>query len=155
MTDRLRYIPELKALAGREVARQCREATPRKRYEFLRSLSRDIREIVECFPTDFIVYCGHECLLDQKIMQYYHQNPDQAQKYIFKSFERDCEKGITRRKIVFRPCSNYYCDGEILDKIIASQHDIYWGMCKDCAKYRLPHYKLMRLFLEIRNYKIY
>jgi hypothetical protein len=58
-----RYVPELQALAAREVARHVRSLSREDRYHYLRSIPESIRELIQAFPTDFIVWMGHECLL--------------------------------------------------------------------------------------------
>ena len=147
-----RYVPELQALAARELARQCRDMKPADRVAFLLALPPNARELVECFPTDFVVWCGHEQLLWTNILRFYLNDPVRRRRNINGGFRRDCERGITRRKVLFRKCSNHYCDNQVLQKIIASPDEIYWGLCLECENHRPLHHKLMALYCEIHDY---
>ena len=149
----MRYIPELQSLCSREISKQCRKMTYEERYYFLRYIPLHLKILIESFPTDFIVWCGNELLLSKHIINYYNDNPNKIF-YIIKGFQKDCENGITRRKVIWRKCSNYYCNNDFLDKIIASPYDFYWNLCKECNKHLIYHHKLMKIHCEIRKYKI-
>ena len=146
----MRYIPELQSLCAKEIAKQCRKLSYEDRYNFLKSIPSHLRELVKCFPTDFIVWCGNEMLLNKNVLKFYinHQN---KRHYIVNGFIEDCEKGITRRKVIWRKCANYYCENSYLDKIISTPYSIYWNLCKECKRYLIYHHKLMKIHLKIKN----
>jgi len=147
----MRYIPELQALCAKNIAKHCRSMTKKDRYYFLRKIPKHLKEYVNCFPTDFILWCGHEQILNLKIIQHYIRY-SKDQKYIRNSYISDCESGITRRRIIFRKCSNYYCENDFLDKIIHDSSYVYWNLCSECKKYRVYHHILMKLHRQIEDF---
>ena len=149
----MRYIPELQSLCAKQLAKQCRDMTHEERYYFLRTIPKHLRKLVTSFPINFIIWCGNEGLLSINIVKYYVEYP-QKQRYIRNSYKKNCEIGITRRKVIWRKCANYYCENEFLDKVISSPYNFYWNLCKECNKHLIYHYKLMMIHLEIRKYLI-
>jgi hypothetical protein len=148
-----RYVPELQALAARALAKFCRALSPSDRVGWLLSLPPNARELVECFPTNFVVWCGHEQLLWTKVLRFYLNDPVRRERNINKGYEKDCERGITRRKVLWRKCCNIYCKNESLQKIISSPDEMYWRMCSECEKFRMQHHVLMKLKTEIEDFE--
>lgn len=145
-----RYVPELQTLCAKQIAMLCRSMNQCERYEFMKKVSQDLKVLIYSFPINFIEWCHNEQLLNIKIIQYYAKNKEDA-KILPQSYKKDCEKGITREKVLLRKCQNVYCDDVTLQKIFQTQHDIYWGLCNKCEEYRIPHHKLMKLHLQIQN----
>jgi hypothetical protein len=145
-----RYIPELQALCAKQIASVCRSMSQCERYVFMKRIPVDLKALIYSFPINYIEWCHNEQLLNIKIIQYYVKNKKDA-KMLPESYTEDCEKGITREKVLWRKCQNVYCDDLTLQKIHQTQHDIYWGVCKNCEEYRIPHHKLMKLHLQIQN----
>ena len=149
-----RYIPELQALCAKQIAQECRHMSHKDRYLFMKSLPLNIKELIYSFPVNIIEWCKNEKLLNIKIINYYVKHKDDIH-YIYEGYEHDCEKGITRHKIIYRKCQNVYCDETVLQKILQSPCDIYWGLCKKCEYYRIPHHKLIKLHLKIKSKLIF
>lgn len=139
-----RYIIELTALCARILAEKSRKLSQEERYYFLKSIPKHLHEYVRAFPTDFIEWYKDEALMSKDMAMFYLKNPDK-QHYIREGFKKDCEKGITRRRVLIRKCGNYYCQNRILEKIIATPYDIYWRLCNECKRYRIPHHKWMKI----------
>ena len=143
-------IPELQALCAREIAKKCREMDSETYYHFLRKIPKQVQDLIKAFPTNFIVWSGNEGLLNKRILNYYLKYKDER-KYITEGYRKNCETGITRRKVIWRKCSNLYCDNLALQKIIAEPDNIYYGLCKECESFRLPHFILKKLHFQIHH----
>ena len=148
-----RYVPELQALCAKKLAEMCRSMTQKERYDYMKLISIHIKELINSFPINVIEWYKNEHLLNIKIINHYVKHKEDIH-YLVKGFNDDCNKGITRKKVIFRKCQNVYCDDTVLQKIIQSPCDIYWGLCKKCEQYRIPHHKLMKLRLQIQSNKI-
>lgn len=124
-----------------------------ERYNYLIKIPRFMKEIIYCFPVSIIEWCCNCKLMNIKIIQHYLKYKEDR-KYITNSYIKDCEKGITGRKVLWRKCQNVYCDEYVLQKIYQTPDDIYWGLCKKCEEFRIPHHKLMKLHLQIKRNNI-
>jgi hypothetical protein len=124
-------IPELISLCARELARQAREMSQQNRYNFLRSIPDYLRVYVNAYPTKFLVWCEDEEILNMDIIKYYiHQRIDR--KYFLQEYQKDCQYGITRRKVLLRKCANYYCDNTVFGSIIDKNYNIRYNCCNFC-----------------------
>ena len=129
-----RYVPELQALCAREVARQLREMTLKEKYEKLQTIPKHLHPYIKAFPIYYFVWSNDECLHHTSIIRHYLYNKKDRE-YIKKCYQEDCEKGITRRKVILRKCANYYCDNLTLGKIILDRsYDLRFLCCSDCKK---------------------
>lgn len=142
MYKRMPYVPELQALCARIVAGMCRESNQADRHALLRSLSPPLAELVRAFPTSPIVWAANEQIMSKDIMHHYLTHP-RDRHYISKGYADDCVRGITRRKVLWRPCGNHYCDALVLGKVIDTPYDIYWKLCPACTAHQLPYHWYM------------
>lgn len=151
-----RYVPELQALAARELARQAREMSQEERHEFLRAIPKHLRRLVTAFPTNFITWMGNEQLLgyqnSQKVIQFYLEHPEKRH-YITKGFASDCERGITRRTVMRRKCGNIYCENEVDQKIMATPDWVYWNVCRACQIAQPHSHVWNKLRMEIEEFR--
>jgi hypothetical protein len=134
------YIPELTSLCARELARQAREMSQEDRYNFLRSIPPHLRLFVKAFPTDFLVWCGNESIMNTNIVRHHPKD-----RKWFKSYERCCREGITRRKVFLRKCANYYCDDWVFGCIIVKNYNIRYNCCNLCIIPPITYYLNVRI----------
>ena len=146
-------IPKLQALCARILADKARSLSQKDRYEFLRSIPKHLIDLVKAFPTDVIVWYCNEQLFSTKVMKFYLEHL-RERCYITNGYRRDCMKGITRRKVLWMKCSNFYCNNMKLSEIIPTSYHIYWGLCEHCSSYKQDHHILMRLYKEIKTFEL-
>jgi hypothetical protein len=149
-----RYVPELQALAARELAKQARSMNQKNRYYFLRAIPEHLRCLVKAFPTNFISWMGNEQLLGyenkQQVIQFYMKHRDKRH-YITEGFATDCKRGITRHHVMRRKCGNIYCENDLLQKIIATPDWVYWSLCRPCQEAQPHSYIWHKLHINIEE----
>lgn len=147
-----RYIPELQSLCAKRIASMCRSMSQIDRYNYLKSVPNHLKQLIKSFPVNIIEWYGTEMLLNIKIIRHYVDHKKDIH-YLTDGYVRDCQRGITRHKVIWRKCQNVYCDESVLQKIIQSPDDIYWGLCKICERYRIQHHKLKKLHMLIEHFQ--
>lgn len=143
-----RYIPELQSLCAKLLATNCRSMSQKQRYNFFRNIPFHIKELIKAYPVNIIEWYKDEHLLNIEILQHYIRNKKDVH-YIVNGYISDCNKGITRKRVIWRKCQNIYCENSVLQKITQSPDEMYWGLCEACEQFRIPHYKLMNLHRTI------